>query len=292
MTGRLLAISDIHVGHGDNREIVRDLRPQSADDWLIVAGDVADTVKDVEWTLGVLAERFATVVWTPGNHDLWTPSHEPEPARGERRYQLLVERCRRLGVLTPEDDFPVWQGDGGPARIVPLFLLYDYSFRPPGTTKEQALDAAYEGGVVLTDEVLLYPDPYPSREAWCHRRVAEAERRLAALPDGPPLVLVNHWPLHPEPTAILSRPEMAMWCGTDATADWHRRFDVAAVVYGHLHLPRTTTIDGVRFEEVSLGYPADRAESWHPHHPPVGGSGPERPARTILPHVPSEEIRW
>jgi hypothetical protein len=27
------------------------------------------------------------------------------------------------------------------------------------------------------------------------------------------------------------------------------------VVYGHLHIPRTTVHDGVRFDEVSLGYP-------------------------------------
>ena len=31
----------------------------------------------------------------------------------------------------------------------------------------------------------------------------------------------------------------------------------AAVVYGHLHIPRTTWHDGVRFEEVSVGYPRE-----------------------------------
>ena len=30
-----------------------------------------------------------------------------------------------------------------------------------------------------------------------------------------------------------------------------------AVVYGHLHIPRTTWHDGVRHEEVSLGYPRE-----------------------------------
>ena len=29
------------------------------------------------------------------------------------------------------------------------------------------------------------------------------------------------------------------------------------MVYGHLHIPRTTYEDGVRFEEVSLGYPRE-----------------------------------
>jgi hypothetical protein len=28
-------------------------------------------------------------------------------------------------------------------------------------------------------------------------------------------------------------------------------------VYGHLHIPRTARYDGVRFEEVSLGYPRE-----------------------------------
>jgi hypothetical protein len=30
------------------------------------------------------------------------------------------------------------------------------------------------------------------------------------------------------------------------------------VVYGHLHIPRTTYHDGVRFEEVSVGYPREQ----------------------------------
>ena len=30
-----------------------------------------------------------------------------------------------------------------------------------------------------------------------------------------------------------------------------------AAVYGHLHIPRTTVHDGVRFEEVSVGYPRE-----------------------------------
>ena len=30
-----------------------------------------------------------------------------------------------------------------------------------------------------------------------------------------------------------------------------------ACVYGHLHIPRSTRHDGVRFEEVSVGYPRE-----------------------------------
>lgn len=254
----LLAISDLHVVHPENRKIVEELRPRSDQDWLIVAGDVGEISTDIVWALETLSQNFATVIWAPGNHELWTPREDPLQLRGVARYEYLVETCRSLGVLTPEDPYPTWEGPGGPVTIVPLFLLYDYTFRPdPGHTRDQALETAYEHGVVCTDEFLLHPDPYPSRDAWCAARLAKTEARLAALPPDVPLVLVNHFPLVREPTRILHYPDFALWCGTERTADWTSRFRVEAVVYGHLHIPRTIWHEGIRHEEVSVGYPRE-----------------------------------
>lgn len=267
----MLAISDLHVAYPENRAHVETIRPGHPDDWLIVAGDVAEKVADITWALGLLRERFATVVWAPGNHELWTRPKDPAAPRGVARYELLVRACRALGVHTPEDPYPVWPGPAGPVTVAPLLVLYDYTFRPDGTdTKEQALARAYAAGVVGTDEVRLLPDPYPTLDAWCAARVAETERRLAAVTG--PVVLVNHFPLVREPTRVLRYPEFALWCGTERTADWHRRFAVVAAVYGHLHIPRTTWHDGVRFDEVSVGYPRE----WQPR------GGPPAP-RVILP---------
>jgi 3',5'-cyclic AMP phosphodiesterase CpdA len=207
------------------------------------------------------------VVWTPGNHELWTHPDDPLRLRGEERYLHLVEVCRTLGVHTPEDPYPVWRGDGGPATVAPLFTLYDYTFRTPdASTKEESLAQAREAGVVCTDEFLLQPDPYPSRDAWCRARLEYTERRLTERPAGLPTVLVNHYPLVRDPTRVLRFPQFAQWCGSEHTADWHLRFDAATVVYGHLHIPRVTWHDGVRFEEVSLGYPRERLR-----RPPRGG---------------------
>ena len=161
-------------------------------------------------------------------------------------------------MLTPEDPYPVWEGPGGPATVAPLFLLYDYSFGSNvAPTKEQALARAHAAGVVCSDELVLYPDPYPSREAWCAARVRESEARLAACAPELPTVLVNHFPLTRDPTRVLRHPEFAQWCGTERTADWHVRYGAKAVVYGHLHIPRVTWRDGVQFTEVSLGYPRE-----------------------------------
>lgn len=256
--GSLFAISDLHIVHPENRQIVQDLRPRSEHDWLIVAGDVGEMFEDIRWALTLLAERFEKVIWAPGNHELWTPKEDPLQLRGVARYQALVEMFRSIGVLTPEDPYAVWTGAGGPVTLAPLFLLYDYSWRVAGvSTKAESLARAYDVGVLCTDEMLLHPDPYPSREAWCWARIEETEKRLAELPAGERTVLINHYPLVRDPTRILRYPEFAQWCGTDLTAGWHVRFNAAAAVYGHLHIPRTTWYDGVRFEEVSLGYPRE-----------------------------------
>lgn len=268
--GRLLAISDLHVGYPENRRHVESLRPGHESDWLLIAGDVAETVGDIEWVLTTLSARFAKVVWAPGNHELWTTTADPVQLRGEERYRHLVDSCRRLGVLTPEDPYPIWSGAGGPVVVAPLFTLYDYSFRVPGVeTKEEALERAHEAGVVCTDELFLYPDPYPSRDAWCRARVALSQARLTDCDPAIPLVLVNHYPLVREPTRILRYPDFAQWCGTDLTRDWHTRFSVSAMVYGHLHIPRTTWHDGIRFEEVSVGYPREWQRFGAPPRPRV-----------------------
>lgn len=265
---RLLAVSDLHVSHSGNREIAENLWPDDPRDWLLVVGDVAETPADVEWVLELLASRFAKVVWTPGNHELWTTKDDPVQLRGVARYEYLVELCRGLGVLTPEDPYPVWDGEGGPVTVAPLFTLYDYSFHPPGTSsKSEGLAHAHETGVVCTDEFFLHPDPYPTRDAWCRDRLAITEKRLAEVADERPMVLVGHYPLVRRPTDILYYPEFAQWCGTVGTADWHLRFNAVAVVYGHLHIPRVTWYDGVRFTEVSVGYPREwgrrpRPASW------------------------------
>jgi len=255
---KLWAVSDIHVGHKGNRPVTEDIVPESPEDWLILAGDVAEKSDDIRWALKLLRSRFAKVIWVPGNHELWTTAKDPVQMRGVARYDYLVTMCRELDVITPEDPFPVWEGDGGPVVLVPMFLLYDYSFLPEGTTtKAEGLALARDRNVVATDEFLLAPDPYLTRDAWCQARLDRTRERLDALDPALPTVLINHFPLVREPTRMLFYPEFALWCGTTDTADWHLRYRALCSVYGHLHIPRTTYYDGVRFEEVSVGYPRE-----------------------------------
>jgi len=254
---KLYAISDLHLYYQSNRRALENM-PFYKKDWLIVAGDIGETLELHRYALALLTARFAQVLWVPGNHDLWTiPSttltehHE----RGEEKYLSLVALCREYGVLTPEDPYVTWSGEGASALLVPLFLLYDYSFRPDDVPQERALAWAEETNVVCTDEALLHPDPYPTRIAWCLARCAATEKRLSKEVSNVPVVFINHFPMRQALVRFKHIPRFSLWCGTRQTEDWHRRFPTTAVVYGHVHMRATDFQDGVRFEEVSLGYP-------------------------------------
>ena len=250
----LWAISDLHVGYEENRQAVAALEAMP-EDWLLLAGDTGETPAHLDFVLKTLTPRFRQLVWTPGNHDLWTPRSLPASRRGVAHYQRLVKLCRSYGVLTPEDPYAVWPGHGPRTAIASAFVLYDYSFRPPDVSENESVAWAAASGVRCADEDLLDPSPYETRQAWCAARIDYTRARLADIPDGTRIVLMNHWPLryeHGEPPRI---PRFSIWCGTRHTENWHREYDVHAVVYGHLHMRSTRARDGVRFEEVSLGYP-------------------------------------
>lgn len=251
----LLATSDLHVSHRANRAALGAIGhyPHA---WLIVAGDVGEKPEHLEQTLEVLVPRFGRVVWTPGNHDLWCPRTAPDRTRGQARYEELLAICRRFGVLTPEDPYVAWPAEPG-TYLVPMFLLFDYTFRPPHVRLEDAVAWARETGVVSGDELMLSPEPWPSAPAWCHARCDLTEARLAALPPGSRTILINHWPLRHDLARPPRVPRFSIWCGTVRTEDWARRFRARAVVSGHLHLRTTLWRHGVRYEEVSLGYPRD-----------------------------------
>lgn len=249
---RLWAISDLHLGNAANRAAL-DSVPHLPHDWLILAGDVAERDAHIAEAFAVFGQRFARVIWVPGNHELWTLP--PTTARGVARYDQLVALARAHGVSTPEDPFPLWPGAGGPAVIAPLFLLYDYSFRPDHVKAAAVLDWSMEEEVLCTDEFLLHPDPYPTRQAWCAARCQTSEARLAAIDPSLPTVLVNHWPLRRDLVYIPRVPRFSPWCGTRISEDYHQRFRARVVISGHLHVPRTEMRDGTVFEEVSLGYP-------------------------------------
>lgn len=232
--------------------------PSHPNDWLVLGGDLGETLGHVRYVLETLAPRFARLVWVPGNHELWTTD---DGLGGVEKYEALVALCHEYGALTPEDPYESLHDGEATRLIVPMFTLYDYSFAPPGMLPEEALEWAFEEGLMCADERLIDPTPHASIEAWCAARCALTEVRvreaLEALPatHSGETVLIDHFPLLEQVAELPAIPRFRIWCGTQRTRDWHVRFRAAAVVSGHVHIRRSRLIDGVRFDEVSLGYP-------------------------------------
>jgi 3',5'-cyclic AMP phosphodiesterase CpdA len=275
----LYAISDLHLSHEANHQALNKLPPHP-EDWLILAGDIGEKEEHLLFALALLTRRFKQLVWVPGNHDLWTIPSDKSSLRGQAKYDRLVAICRSFGVLTPEDPYAVWTDNGQSYRIAPLFTLYDYSFRPAEIPLEKAVEWAAEANNVASDEYILHPDPYPSRADWCAARCAYSEQRLEEVSGDLSLILVNHYPLREDLLRLRRIPRFSLWSGTHRTEDWHVRFSAAAVVYGHLHVRGSHLRDGVRFEEVSLGYPCD----WDSEKGAIGSY-----LRQILPFAPNTD---
>ncbi|PTB61751.1 hypothetical protein BBK36DRAFT_1131083 [Trichoderma citrinoviride] len=268
---RLYAISDLHLAYPLNASAWNLLQPKPPGAGLILAGDIGESATHLINAFERAKACFTHVFWVPGNHELYSvsPSMAKHPAdrlRGEAKYNALVELARQHGVLTPEDDWMLWRRpDGVDVVIALIFTLYDYSFRPADISREQALEWAMEENVWATDEALLHPDPYSSRDEWCTQlcdrwelKFAEYARRYPNLK----FVIVNHWPLREDLIYIPKIPRFTLWCGTKRTRDWAESGHFGAdyggaevVVTGHLHVRRTDVKEGVRYEEVSLGYP-------------------------------------
>ncbi|AKE41439.1 Serine/threonine-specific protein phosphatase [Corynebacterium kutscheri] len=251
MTTTLWAVADLHAAVKANTARIDEIQPRDPSDWLIVAGDVAERTELVISILNKLRKRFAKVIWVPGNHELF--SRSTDRYQGRAKYDELVAGCRKIGVLTPEDPYPIFHG----ITIVPLFTLYDYSFRPQGTTVEEAIAQARAKQIMLTDEFAIAP--FVDIRGWCWDRLAYSIKRLSRISG--PTILINHWPLVVEPINYLRSPEIGLWCGTRHTRHWAQRYNAQAVIYGHLHMPSEIVVDGVTHCEVSLGYPKE----WRVH---------------------------
>lgn len=251
----IYAISDLHLANSINSKALTKL-PYFKDDWLLLAGDVGETEDHLRFALSVLTPRFKKILWTSGNHDLWTYPYG-SMFKGEQKYLKLVSICREFGVVTPEDEYPIYTDKAVTYRLVPVLTLYDYSFKPHLVEDGHEVEWAAESGVICSDEELLKSYPYPTIKDWCKARCCYTEQRLMAVDDGIPKIVINHYPLLEALGRIFTFPRFSIWCGTTQTEDWLNRFNIEVVVYGHLHIRSSNIINGVRHEEVSLGYPND-----------------------------------
>ena len=191
------------------------------DDWLIVAGDVGEKPEHLVLALDTLVPRFARVIWTPGNHDLWCPPGASPIARaGQARYDELVAICRACGVLTPEDPY---LGMAGRARHVHRADVPALRLQLPAAGRARrtrpSRGRARPASCPATSRCSI---PRRGRRSPAGATRAATSRRRGSTRCRPDArtVLVNHWPLRYDLARPPRVPRFSLWCGTTRTEDW------------------------------------------------------------------------
>ncbi|CAN5207825.1 metallophosphoesterase [soil metagenome] len=238
---RVFALSDIHVDYDVNKRWIADLSAQDyRDDVLILAGDVSDSTTLLEWCLNTLANRFKQVLFVPGNHDLWVMRDDPSVNSLDKFMTVcnVAENCR-VSMQTFHH---------GTLSIVPLHGWYDYSFGLPG----RELPAGW-----MDFRACRWPDAFSADDITAHF-LAMNQTRLNL--QNETVISFSHFlPRIDVMPAFIPAEKKFIYpvLGTDKLDAQIRKIESHIHVYGHSHVNRRVTIDGVSYINNAFGYPQE-----------------------------------
>jgi predicted phosphodiesterase len=242
---RIFATSDLHVDYEANARWLQGISEADfRDDYVIVAGDISHSFSQVETALELFTRRFRQVFYVPGNHDLWLRK-ESNFRHSIDKFDALMSLAADLGVHTS-----YYREDG--LSIVPLLGWYDYSFGRPGSILSSAW-ADYrqcrwpdgQDDATVTDGFLNRNKPVIEAA-----RSAEPGYRISFSHFLPRIDVMSH--------RIPDRKRYVYpVLGTQRLDGQVRQLGSALHVYGHSHVNRNVTIDGITYINNAFGYPSE-----------------------------------
>ena len=255
----LYAVSDVHASARENAAWI-DALAARPDAGLIVAGDVDEDIRLVEETLRRCRRKFGAVFYCPGNHELWLE-------RGDRfrdsmeKLEAVLAAAERAGSSTTAR---VVRGAGGRSvRVVPMLSWHHRSFdtEPPITCW---------GGLPSAREALCdfgncsWPAPLDDDTEDVARAVDALNdaRGAGAPPEAAADDVVSFSHFLPRIELLPEKRFMYLPCLAEAVGSRFLGARVAALnpdlhVFGHTHFGWDATLDGVRYLQAALAYPAE-----------------------------------
>jgi predicted phosphodiesterase len=239
---RIFAVSDLHLDYAANREWLEQLPlHEYNDDVLILAGDVSDRFARLDHAFSALAKRFSTVLFVPGNHDLWT--HRERMHSSFEKLDAVLAAAHAHGLRT--DIFR-----HGELAIVPLLGWYDYSFGAADDYLKAAwadFRACHWPGyddLALT-KFFTRRNPAPeSPTLQDARHVITFSHFLPRIDLMPERIPEKHRKIYP----VL---------GSTILEEQLRQLGSSVHVYGHSHVNRHVMLDGVTYINNAFGYPSE-----------------------------------
>lgn len=236
---RVFALSDIHVDVETNARWVEGLSFQDyQDDVLILAGDISDLPRKLAACLEAFALRFMKVVYVPGNHDLWVL----RGARGKNSFDKFEE----VSAIATDCGVSMQPFRHKGVTLVPLLGWYDYSF---GMPSKELLDTW------MDFKACRWPEGVGVREISAY---FVQKNQLCVDGGGGATISFSHFvpriDLMPEYIPLSARVLYPV-LGSEILERQIRILGSQLHVYGHSHVNRNVSIDGVRYVNNAFGYP-------------------------------------
>lgn len=237
---RVFAVSDIHIDYEANADWVANLSVSDyQDDVLILAGDVTDTLRKLDWCLTTLARRFKKVLFVPGNHDLWVIRDGPHKSSLQKFDEVAA------AVESSGASMQTFCAEG--VTIVPLLTWYDYSFGQPNDELRS---------VWMDYRACRWPNGYTEKDVTEHFSALNE----TTAPNGGKVITYSHFlprlDLMPAYIPWGSRMLYPVLGSTQLDRQL-RALQSSLHVYGHSHVNRHVTIDGVTYINNAFGYPTE-----------------------------------
>ncbi len=240
---RVFALSDIHIDYDVNAKWIANLSiAEYQEDVLILAGDVTDTLRLLEWCLSTLVKRFNKVLFVPGNHELWVLRDDRE----KNSLQKFDDVC--AVVESSGASMQPFRRRG--VSIIPLLAWYDYSFGEPS----EELRSTW-----MDYRACRWPSGFTEKDVAAHF-AAFNDKHVSQV--GDKVITYSHFlpriDLMPRFIPSAGRVLYPVLGSTQLERQL-RRLNSDTHVYGHSHVNRHVTIDGVTYINNAFGYPS---ETW------------------------------
>jgi predicted phosphodiesterase len=237
---RVFALSDVHVDYASNAEWIANISTRDfTDDVLILAGDISDDPILLQRSFDLFAKRFLKVLYVPGNHDLWVVRCKHK--NSFEKYQSILEIAKQSDIST--EPF-----HAGHLSIVPLMGWYDYSFAAPSAELHDVWADYY---------ACLWPSGMEQADI---TRFFSAQNASSLCTLNETIISFSHFvpradliPLYVPQSVKMLLPVM----GSRVLEEQIRWLNPVIHVYGHSHLNRRASIDGIAYVNNAIGYPSE-----------------------------------
>ena len=240
---RIFAFSDLHTDFAENRRRLQQISSTSyLRDVLLVAGDIADDLKIIDWTLRKLRSQFGQVFYVPGNHELWVRDGKYDSVE---KFRQVIHMCDEIGIYTRP-------GRAGKTWIVPLFSWYDSDYDIHGEADVSSLEGWAD----------FYFCKWPAGMGAVSEYFLKLNESRIKEYDGSVITLSHFLPRRELLPAVerLSFKGLPLVAGAPALDRQVRALNAVIHIFGHSHIDFDQVIEGIRYVHHAFDYP--RGKEW------------------------------